>query len=154
MRAWRFHRSVYEPLDTTGSQTYGGRWNPRGVPVLYASTTFAGGMLELLAHASSPRRPPQTHVASLLEIPDDAGVSVLEPPYPPEWDHPDDYRVARGLAEAWLETGADLCLEVPSVPGTPVERNLVLNARHPRFPNVEVVETVGPMFDPRIWGGG
>lgn len=152
MRGWRFHRGAYEPLDTTGAQIYGARWNPRGVPVLYASTTFAGGLLELMAHSTVPRRPPREHVASLLEIPDERGISVLEPPYPRGWDHPDDYRAARRLAQPWLESGTDLCLVVPSVPGSPVERNLVINAKHPSFGEVVVVETVGPVYDERIWG--
>ncbi len=139
MRAWRFHRSIYDPLDTTGSQTFGGRWNARGVPVLYASLTYAGGLLELMAHASIPRRPPRDHFACLVQIPDDAGLIVLEPPYPRGWDHPDDYRVARRLAEPWVSAGKELCLEVPSVPGSPVQRNLVINARHPRLGEVEAV---------------
>jgi RES domain-containing protein len=122
------------------------------VPVLYASLTYAGGLLELLAHASTPRRPPRDHMASLIDVPDDGGVAVLGPPYPGAWDHPDDYRTARDLAAPWLLSGQDLCLEVPSVPGTPVERNLVINARHPAFGELQLVETVGPVFDPRIWG--
>lgn len=154
MRAWRFHRRVYNPLDATGSQTYGGRWNPKGVPVVYVSPSFAGGLLELIAHASVPRRPPREHVASLIEVPEGAGVATLEPPYPPGWDHPSDYRIARGLADTWLRSSNDLCLEVPSVPGAPVERNLVLNARHDRFSEVRAIETVGPVFDPRVWGSG
>lgn len=152
MRAWRFHRARYQPLDTTGSYNYGGRWNPRGVPVLYASRTFAGGLLELIAHATTPRHPPRDHVASLIDIPDEGGRSVLSPPYPPGWDHTDDFLTARRLADPWLQSGADLCLEVPSVPGAPIERNLVVNARHPHFDRLHVVETLGPVYDQRIWG--
>lgn len=108
--------------------------------------------MELMAHASTPRRPPRDHLACLLEIPDDAGLLVLDPPYPRSWDHPDDYRAARKLAEPWLREGEALCLDVPSVPGSPVERNLVINARHPRFTDVAAVEKVGPIYDSRIWG--
>lgn len=154
MRAWRFHRSVHHPLDATGSQTYGGRWNPKGIPVVYASPSFAGGLLELIAHMSVPRRPPRDHVASMLEVPEAGGVAILEPPYPPGWDHPSDYRTARKLADTWLRSDKDLCLEVPSVPGAPIERNLVLNARHERFGEVQVIETIGPVYDPRVWGDG
>lgn len=120
--------------------------------MLYASLTYAGGLLELMAHSAHPRNPPKNHMASMLDIPDDAGISVIEPPYPNGWDHPDDYRVARSLAEQWLSAGTNLCLEVPSVPGSPIERNLVINARHPRFEDIVVVETLGPVYDPRIWG--
>lgn len=122
------------------------------MPALYLSHTFAGGLLEVLTHTSIPRHPPRDHVGSLLEIPDDAGMAVLEPPYPRGWDSLDDFRIARGLAEPWLTAGTDLCLDVPSVPGAPVERNLVVNPRHPRFGEVAVVETIGPIYDSRVWG--
>jgi hypothetical protein len=41
---------------------------------------------------------------------------------------------------------------VPSVPGSPVEQNLIINAQHPRFGDVEIREQIDPVFDPRIWG--
>jgi RES domain-containing protein len=151
LRAWRFHLAAYSPLDTTGSHTYGGRWNAPGNPVLYATPTYAGGLLELLAHASEPRRPPRDHVATLLDIPDDAGIATLEPPFSPGWDDPNDLRIARSLAQPWVRAGTDLCLLVPSVPGLPVERNIIINAEHPRFDEVGVRERIDPVFDPRIW---
>lgn len=152
MKAWRFHASRYHPLDTTGAQIHGGRWNPRGVPVLYLSLTYAGGLLELLAHASVPSRPPKGHVASMIEVPNEAGITTLEPPYRKGWDHPDDLRVPRRMASEWIQQSMDLGLVVPSVPGAPVERNLVVNALHTDFQSVEVVETIGPIYDERIWG--
>ncbi len=152
MKVWRFHREIYGPLDTTGSLAYGGRWNPKGTPVLYTSHTFAGGLLELLAHSTVPRRPPRNHVACLIDIPDTAGVTALQPPFPAGWDHPDDYSVSLELVRAWLEAGTELCLEVPSVPGSPVERNIVIDARHPMFQQLAPIEKIGPVYDPRIWG--
>lgn len=152
MRVWRFHRDIYGPLDTTESLSYGGRWNPRGTTVLYMSASFAGGMLELLAHSTHPRRPPKNHVASLIEIPDIGGMAVLEPPYPDEWDHPTDYSVGVGLARSWLTAGNDLCLEVPSVAGSPIERNIVINARHRFFQQLTPIRKIRPIYDPRIWG--
>lgn len=108
-------------------------------------------MLELLAHASHPRVPPVNHVASLLVVPDDAGIEVLSPPYPVGWDDLGDHSVSQGLAWSWLDAGQALCLDVPSIPGVPIERNLVMNARHPRFHEVSVETTIDPLFDPRVW---
>ena len=88
----------------------------------------------------------------MIDIPDEAGLSHLSPPYPEGWDHSDDYATARRLADPWLQSGVDLCLEVPSVPGAPVERRLVVNARHSDFGRLQVVETIGPIYDGRIWG--
>ena len=152
MKVWRFHRETYGPLDTTGSFSYGGRWNPKGAPVLYTSPTFAGGMLELLAHSTVPRRPPRDHVGCLIEIPDTAGVTVLQPPFSAGWDHPDDYSVSVGMARPWLVARKDLCLEVPSVPASPIERNIVINAQHPMFHQLVPTQKVGPVYDSRIWG--
>lgn len=151
MKVWRFHNRRYEPLDTTGASLYGGRWNPRERPVLYTSATFGGGLLELIAHTSHPRMPPVNHVASLLVVPDDSGVVVISPPYPAGWDDPYDYSVGQALAMPWLVDGKALCLDVPSVAGAPVERNLVMNARNPSFQRVMVEDTIDPLYDPRVW---
>ena len=151
MKVWRFHNRRYHPLDPTGAAHAGGRWNPRGVPVLYTSVTFAGGMLELVAHASQPRRPPRNHVATLIEVPDDAGVVTVNEPYPPGWDDLDDYSASQQVGVDWLEAGEALALDVPSIPGAPIERNMVLNARHPAFGDLEVVRVVDPLYDPRVW---
>jgi RES domain-containing protein len=151
LRVWRFHNRRYGALDATGASIYGGRWNQRGHAVLYASTSFAGGLLELLARATHPRVPPVNHVAALLDVPDDAGIEVLNPPYTPGWDDLDDYSVSQEMASSWATTGASLCLDVPSVAGAPIERNFVINAGHPRFPNVVVEKTVDPLYDPRLW---
>jgi RES domain-containing protein len=151
LRAWRFHRRIHDPIDASGSRVYGGRWNRPGVPVVYASVTYAGGLLELIANASSPRHPPRDHLASLLEVPDDS-IATLERPLPPGWDDPHDYQTARNLAEPWLTAGSRLCLSVPSVPGSPIELNIVINTGHTRFGEVVVLEQIGPVWDPRLWG--
>lgn len=109
-------------------------------------------MLELVAHASQPRRPPRNHIATLIEVPgDDAGVVTVNEPYPPGWDDLDDYSVSQQVGVDWLEAGVALALDVPSLPGTPIERNLVLNARHRAFGDLEVVRVVDPLYDPRVW---
>lgn len=151
MRVWRFHNRRYEALDATGTSINGGRWNRRGQAVLYTCATFAGGLLELLAHTSHPRVPPVNHVASLLVVPDDAGLEVVGAPYPVGWDDLAVYDVSQAMASAWLAAGKTLCLDVPSVSGAPIERNIVINARHPRFPEVVVDSAVDPLYDPRLW---
>lgn len=75
----------------------------------------------------------------------------LEEPYPQGWDDLDDYSAAQQMGENWLEAEAVLCLDVPSVAGAPIERNVVIDAHHPRFGEVEAVETIDPLYDPRVW---
>lgn len=148
---WRFHNRRYDPLDPSGAALTGGRWNPRGVAVLYTTVTFSGGILELVAHVSHPRRPPRNHIATLIEVSSAGGVTRVEEPYPSGWNDPYDYSVTQQISVDWLESGEALSLDVPSVPGAPIERNLVLNARHQAFSDLSVVQVVDPLYDPRVW---
>ena len=56
-----------------GASLVGGRWNSPGLGVIYASRSYAGAMLECLAHAGIGRMP-KTHVAIGIAIA--AAVSV------------------------------------------------------------------------------
>src|SRR3989304_9808196 len=51
----------------------GGRWNPRGRPAIYASTTYSGAMLEKLAQLGTTRIP-HHQVSIAITIP--AGLTV------------------------------------------------------------------------------
>ena len=66
-------------------------------------------------------------------------------------DRLDDLAWCRARGDDWLERGAPLALEVPSVV-VPRERNVILNARHADFGSVRVVEIFPFRFDPRMGG--
>lgn len=55
--AFRLFRSKYGPMDPTGAPLAGGRWNEKGVPVVYASSTLSLSCLEILVHIREPRLP-------------------------------------------------------------------------------------------------
>jgi RES domain-containing protein len=62
-QAWQARRIANARFDVfgpIGALLVGGRWNSPGLGVIYASRSYAGAMLECLAHAGIGRRP-QTH---------------------------------------------------------------------------------------------
>lgn len=142
--AYRIADGRFDPFSAVGASLVGGRWNSPGNGVIYASRSFAGAMLECLAHAGIGRIP-KTHVAIEITIP--ATVSVEQPSeasLPEGWDHR-NLRVARAFGDEWLKSGRSALLVVPSVVARR-EGNVLLNPRHADFARI----TAGPP-DPVIW---
>lgn len=54
---YRLFRGKYSPADATGACLAGGRWNPKGIYMLYASSTLSLACLEILVHIKEPRFP-------------------------------------------------------------------------------------------------
>jgi hypothetical protein len=52
MRIWRLCRAPYaaEAFSGEGARRFGGRWNSRGVPMVYASTSLALAAIELFVN--------------------------------------------------------------------------------------------------------
>lgn len=133
MRVWRIGKHPHPVFDATGAMLYGARWNAPGRPVIYAATTFALAVLEVLAHAQIGKTPPGLRVVE-IDIPVDIAIENLEPAALPGWDAA-DYGAAQQFGNHWIDEARTAVLLVPSVL-SPSERNVVLNPRHPDFPRI------------------
>lgn len=149
-RAWRIADGRFEPFSSTGASLVGGRWNSPGLGVIHASLSYAGAMLECLAHAGIGRVP-RTHVAVELAIaaavrvewPDESGL-------PAGWDHADQ-RQARAFGDAWIREGRSAVLVVPSVVARR-EGNVLINALHPEFSAITATRPEPVVWDARLFG--
>jgi RES domain-containing protein len=90
--AWRVTKKRRLPYDGTDTAFIGGRWHSPGRPVIHASDTCAGAILEILAHSLRPRALPGPHHAVRIDMPDDV-VERLDDASIPGW-------YERGSAEA------------------------------------------------------
>ncbi|MBV9774660.1 MAG: RES domain-containing protein [Gemmatimonadetes bacterium] len=147
--AWRICKTRHPPFDGTGAMLQGARWNSPGRPVVYAADSFAGAILEILAHSLRPRTLPGPHHAVRIEIPDDR-VEVLDPAALPGWDARDSPE-ARTFGDRWLAEGRSAALVVPSVPGRPAARNVLVNPRHPDTPRIVVSPPFPVPWDERLF---
>lgn len=142
MKVWRVAKARHATsaavmLSGMGAALVGGRWNPIGMPVVYCSETSSLAMLETLARIEDAPNSPAFGILD-LEIPD---ARIVEP--------------------GSLEAGADsqkagaailrehLAFAVPSVVN-PLERNLVVNPRHPLFEEVRPGAIRRFRFDARL----
>ena len=149
MLAWRISKTRHPPFDGTGARLRGARWNSPGRPVIYAADSFAGSILEVLAHVLRPRTLPGTHHAVEIDIPDSL-VEALDPAALPGWD-------VRGSPEAlafgdrWLAEARSAVLVVPALPARPVGRNVLINPLHRDAVRLSVSDPFPVPWDERLF---
>ena len=150
MPVWRLCRAVHaaEAFSGEGARRFGGRWNSRGVPVVYASTSLALAAIELFVHIE-PNQAPGDLVYLSAELPEDEPMRVIEPArLPAGWQA--DESLTRSLGDAWIQEAATLALRVPSVP-IPPDWNVLINPRHPRAGEIRVDAPRPFVFDARMF---
>ena len=130
-------------LSGEGARLYGGRWNPPGTAVVYASESRALAVLETFVHLPLEARV-MRFVLYTIELPARARVSRHDGERPPR-----SVETSQEAGRRWLESDGTLALVVPSVL-VPQEKNYVLNATHAQFAGL--VATQEPFsFDDRLW---
>lgn len=149
-QAWRIADGRFEVFSAVGASLVGGRWNSPGLGVVYASRTFAGAMLECLAHAGIGRVP-RTHVALEIAIPGAVAVERHdERSLPAGWDH-GDLAAARAFGDGWIRECRSAVLVVPSVVARR-EGTVVLNPTHPDFRKIKPGQPEPVLWDARLFG--
>ena len=80
-RAWRLDREIYkESWDSgIGAQKLGGRWNPSGRNVVYASADPSTAILEVAVHAGFDTLDTVPHVLTCFEVLDQSLIKVVQP---------------------------------------------------------------------------
>lgn len=128
-----------------GARQAGGRWNPRGMAVVYASASLSLAALEFLVHLSAPPDAPEL---AYFSVKFDSRL-VSEPLLPKNWTRL-KLSQTRRLGRAWIEGARSPVLRVPSFV-VPSEVNYVLNPAHPHFNQIKI----GPArlfgLDPRLY---
>jgi RES domain-containing protein len=135
-------------LSCEGARRIGGRWNSRGVAVLYCATSESLAMLELRVH--SPHPYPRTRWRFAIEVPDDALAVVATQELPRGWDKLPPGPASKRVGDTWVAARSGLGLLVPSVVASE-EKNLILNPSHPRFVELRVLSKDRVVLDKRLY---
>ena len=151
MRFWRICRERYatEAASGEGARLFGGRWNSRGVRVVYASTSLALAAMETFVNLE-PNLQPDDLVSIEGEIPDELQVARLDVHVlPPHWHETRDESLRR-FGDEWVRMAQTVGLLVPSA-AILGERNLLLNPAHEGFPKIKFEEPQPFRFDARMF---
>jgi RES domain-containing protein len=137
-------------LSGTGAFLYGGRWNPRGIFVVYASESPALAALEALVHMDLTVFPSDMSMAT-INVSDKAGMTaVSEDDLPKGWRHFPAPQELAEIGKAWVAKGDTLLLRVPSVIVMHAH-NILINPHHEDIDKVRVVRVEPYKFDHRLF---
>lgn len=151
MRVWRICREPYvdTALDGSGGMYASGRWHTKGSPIVYTASSASLAALEVLVHVD-PTAVPTDFRLLAIELPDDLSSEVIEPAMLPEdWSSLPAPAPLQTLGSTWLKSGRSAALNVPSAVIT-VERNVLLNPRHPDAQRIRITSDVAFSFAPRL----
>jgi len=151
MRFWRICRRRYAADAATGegARLYGGRWNSRGVRVVYASTSLALAAIETFVNLEPNLRPADL-VSIEGNIPDTFEMLKLEPNALPEsWYETRDESLRRFGGDL-IRSGKTVALLVPSA-AIHGEWNVLLNPVHRDFSTIELRVPTPFAFDVRMF---
>lgn len=154
---WRLVKAgrVDSAWDGEGAFRFGGRWNSRGVRVVYASSSLALALLEVVVHQDSSVPPPRLCAIRAL-VPDKAVTTIQGMKTTPAFGSgtirfPYSLQESRAAGDAWSRSQAGALASVPSAI-VPTESNFLLNPSHPEFSKIRIDPPREFDFDGRLIG--
>ncbi len=137
-------------LSGTGARITGGRWNSKGAPVVYCSTSIALATLETVHYLRGGGLPFNRYLVRIA-IPDVVwnARQVLDP-FPGGWDAIPAGLSGKRAGDGWIAAGKSALLLVPSVI-VPDEYNVLLNPRHADAAAVTASTVRRWSYDPRFF---
>lgn len=140
---------LYPIWSPEGAKLVSARWHQAGSEVIYTSENYSTAMLEQLAHWNG-RPPPNQHLVEIT-IPKGTRYEVVTPQSFPQCLSPDG-EAARRFGRQWYEERRSALLIVPSAVAR-MERNIVINCRHPDFVNIRAGLETPVWWDRRLFPG-
>jgi RES domain-containing protein len=121
-------------LSGEGARLYGGRWNPKGLPMVYAAATRSLALLEMLVQ-DQPLRARYTFIS--VEVPSRLRITRLtQSELPTNWRKPAARAQLQMIGREWVASGESAVLTVPSAV-LPQEDNFLLNPHHTDFTRLQ-----------------
>ena len=150
LKAWRIVKAPYKSKAFTGdgARLYGGRWNSKGVPVIYTAGSLALASIEMVVNLPSPKlleafvRIPVQFNSNLVE-------ELLSSALPKSWKSRPISPDSCDIGDKWIKEQRSVILKVPSVV-VPEEFNYLLNPLHPDFKKLKIGMPIVYHFDPRL----
>jgi RES domain-containing protein len=148
MTLYRFSNENFGvDLKGEGARLHGGRWNSKGLPVVYASITISLSLLELVIHSASYEEI-KSHLLMKIEMPDHFFTSLADLALKAKWLNDPDY--SRFIGDSFLRSKKSLLLKVPSAI-IPEEYNILINPLHPDIKKIKIIKASPFQFDSRLF---
>jgi len=150
IRAWRLVKAtrVDDAFSGEGARRWGGRWNSKGVRVVYTAESLSLATLEVMVHAPFYHAL-KNYVCILVEFSPRLSRSITLEDLPDNWRADPVPQSVRAMGDHWSKNQDSVILKVPSVI-IPVEYNYLINPSHPDFENLVIHSPERFSFDSRL----
>lgn len=130
-----------------GARLYGGRWNRKGIPLVYTAGSQSLAMLEMLVQDEPLRA---LYVMIPARIPRAVKIEQINPArLPGDWRELAAREQLQTIGSDWAQRQSSAVLAVPSAV-IPAETNYLLNPRHPEFKKISIGEAQPFVTDLRL----
>jgi RES domain-containing protein len=150
---YRISKTKYaRDLSGDGARKAGGRWNLKGIPVIYTSDSTALATLEALIHTPLNLVPKKMSITS-FELPDNLEIdAIAQTKLPRNWaKYPAPVELAE-MGTKWAGKCGKVALRVPSsVTPYGEGNNYILNPRHRDFQKIKIISIIPYKFDTRLY---
>ncbi|RLA68571.1 MAG: RES domain-containing protein [Epsilonproteobacteria bacterium] len=136
-------------FDGEGARLFGGRWNSKGVKIVYTSTSASLATLETFVHLGIDART-VSHLLIEIDIPDEIIIKLDPSQLPDYWSVNPTPEACQTIGNRWVASMKSAVLAVPSAI-MKIERNYLINPEHPDFKNIIIEKGTSYVFDERMW---
>lgn len=136
-------------FDGEGARRFGGRWNPIGIAMVYASEHLSLAALEVRVHIDKTSLQ-KRYKRIAIRFSEDLVETLSNRILPKNWKHEPPPPNLQQIGANWVESGKSVILAVPSVI-IPDERNFLINPRHPNFSKLKIDAPADFTFDQRLF---
>lgn len=147
---WRMvtARFAASAFSGAGARLYGGRWNRKGVPMVYTAASQSLALLEMLVQDEPLRA---RYVMIPADIPNGVKVERMDAAQLPEdWRDFAARRKLQAIGTAWVQGLSSAVLAVPSAI-VPDETNYLLNPLQAEFALIHIGEPQELVTDLRLF---
>ena len=137
-------------FDGEGAFRFGGRWNSRGVRILYTAGSLALAVLEMMVHLNNAEILLSYSFAT-VEFDERLILPVEEfRTLPENWSAAPPPLEIQQIGDEWAEAQASVILKVPTSV-LPIEFNYLINVGHPEFSKVKLGKPQVFTLDERLY---
>ena len=132
-------------FDGEGARLYGGRWNSKGIAMVYTSDSLALCSLEIFVHLPSYQLlEDYTYITVTFDSECVASADMVD-----GWDSRPASKISKVIGDNWIKENQSAVLKVPSVIMSTCY-NYLININHPDFSQIKIGEPISLDFDTRL----
>ena len=152
MLVYRVAKCAYiNDLSGRGASLFAGRWNSKGIFMLYTSMTPSLALLENRVHMTF--MPTEEFCLAKLSIPEDKVLVMEAIDLPVDWYKYPAPSALKKIGDAFVRDMVYLALKIPSAV-LPEEYNILINPNHPDAVKIEQVSNRTIPIDERLFVRG